>query len=70
MDVMCSNRYSGHIVREEAVMVLIRCVNCDDYLGEDADPMLPFDIENHMRIVHPTLPQVPARADAPVVVNK
>lgn len=57
-------RYSGYIVREEAVM-LVRCVNCDDYLGDDADPMLAFDIENHMRVVHPTLPRIAVRDDAP-----
>jgi hypothetical protein len=59
------------IYREEAAMVLVRCAVCDDYLGEDVDPLLAVDIENHMRLLHPDSPRLTAAeiADAPVEVR-
>jgi len=51
-------------------MVLVRCAVCDDYLGEDTDPLLAVDIENHMRLLHPDQPRLTASeiAKAPVEI--
>lgn len=52
-------------------MVLVRCAVCDDYLAEDVDPMLPLEIENHMRLMHPDQARLLASeiANAPVEIE-
>lgn len=38
--------------------MLEQCPKCGDYIGESNDPMLPWLIEDHMRLLHPDMPRV------------